>query len=411
MKALVNGRRIVSELKRKQGASTVQPGRGMVSKQKFAELSSIRCCSTLKSDDCKFRSYSCSEKHILRNYQKFTRSGLPQRVLYHYNGEWEDFPENIICLVQEDFRMKKTISEVTCQNQQLLLDFVHMICVDTSTELSKPVAWIDNNGSCFFPEFCSYTHVESDKGNHIHMPCESNGAREMHAHFNISVNAAESSNAKAANREGFFNGKRIRSVSINSYNREKTIYVSDNKNLSAKAQEAFVENEGIISVSSPENISKIIKVVSDNENISAELKEAVGENEPCAVFLPEPYSSRPLQENAAKPATGANIHGALQKMLLHGLGSRIDANDIVRISRPPLLNMIGQIRFELFRKEAEVIKNLRGSENVRYAWLSSSRDAVEDLMLKGAMKIMKPLHGPECGVGVHLAPANCSNIW
>ncbi|RRT67904.1 hypothetical protein B296_00038812 [Ensete ventricosum] len=96
-------------------------------------------------------------------------------------------------------------------------------------------------------------------------------------------------------------------------------------------------------------------------------------------------------------------------MLLQGLGKFIDAEDIVGIHRTPLRNDLGSVRFDLFQEQVEVTKMARGNANVRYAWLASSKDAVEEMMLRGILKrsMQKCLHGN----GIHLAPANCSNIW
>jgi len=407
-KALVNGGRIVGELKRKRA---VQPaayaGHVMVSQQDNTALSSSRCCSMVRSDDCKLRSNSSSEKHILGNYRNFMKSGLPQRVLFSQDGEWKDFPGNIASMVQGDFRMKKAISEVTHQNQQLLLDFVHMACINTESGSRKPIAWIDIHGSCFFPEFCD-SHDEFDKGKYVHIPCEPNGTREINAHLDISVSAAESTSSEAPNEVVFSNIKRIKSVSSDRSSSKNIMSVFDNKNENGEFEEVAAGNERSKSLSSHRSNSKSITFLSDNKSLNVELEEAVGENEPCAVFLPKVSS---LQEKVARPASGPSVLGTVQNMLLHGLGSVIDAKDIVRVSRTPLLDNIRQVRFELFRKQVEVTKNLRGNANVRYAWLASSKDAVEDIMLRGVMKINKPKQGPTYGVGVHFAPANCSNVW
>jgi len=405
---LVNGGRIVGELKRKRGVQpAVYAGHAMVSQQGNTDLASSRCCRMRRSGDCKLRSNSSLEKHILRNYRNFMQSGLPQRVLFYQGGEWKDFPGNITSLVQGDFQMKKAISEVTYQNQQLLLDFVHMVYINTGTGLHKPIAWIDIHGSCFFPEF-SASDDESDEGKYVHIPCEPNGTRESNAHLDISVSAAESSSSEVPNEEVLSNVKRIKSVSSARSSSKNIMAVFDNKNGSAEFEVVAAGNERSKSLSSYRSNNKRVKFLSDNKSLNVELEEAVGENEPCTVFLPKVSS---LQEKVVRPASGPNVLGTVQNMLLHGLSSVIDAKDIVRISKTPLLNNIRQVRFELFRKQVEVTKNLRGNANVRYAWLASSKDAVEDIMLRGVMKINKPMQVPTYGVGVHLAPANCSNIW
>lgn len=407
VKALVNGGRIVSELKRKRAAPpSAYAGHGMVSQQHAMDLSSFRRSSVMRSENSKFGSHDSSGKHILRNYRDFMRSGLPQRLLFHQDGGWNDFPQNIISLVREDFQMKKAVFEVAYHNQLFLLDFVHMVYIDTETGSSKPIAWIDINGACFFPESSvSYECCEFDKEKHVHLSCEPNGTREISAHLDISVSAAESSNSEVPCERALCQGKRIQKVSTNSSSSKSKMGLFEDNGARINV-EAVGENKRIKSVHCTKDIIKSITVVPDNKNLRVELEEAIGENEPCAVFPLEGS----WQEKVAKPTSGPNIFGAVQKMLLHGLGSVIDAKNIVKISRTPLLNNTGQVRFELFRKEVEATKNLRGNANVRYAWLASSKDSVEGIMLQGLMKFNKPLHGPACGVGIHLAPANCSNV-
>ncbi|ONK55759.1 uncharacterized protein A4U43_C10F700 [Asparagus officinalis] len=413
VKALVNGGRIAGELKRKRAAPpAAYAGRAMVTQQQNVVPSSFKCCGMIRPDDSKLKSHSSPEKHILRNYRNFMKSGLPHRVLFYQDGEWKDFPGNITSLVLGDFQMKKAISEVMYQKQQLLLDFVHMVYIDTETGASKPIAWIDVHGACFFPEFfASYGYLDSDEGKHVHLPCEPSGTREMNSQLDISLSAAESANSEAPDDEVFSNVKRIRSVS--SDRNKGIIDVFDNKNATAG-----VEDKGIKSVPSYNNNS--VKIISDNnnttkgllddKNVTNDLEEVVGENEPCAIFLPKVSDSGSCQEKVAMPTGGPSALGAVQSMLLYGLGSVINAKDIANISKIPLVNNIGQIRFELFRKEVEATKNLRGNANVRYAWLASSRDAVEDVMSGERVMFKKPMRGPAYGLGVHLAPANRSNI-
>ncbi|KAJ1693472.1 hypothetical protein LUZ63_010170 [Rhynchospora breviuscula] len=93
---------------------------------------------------------------IKNSYHNFMSSGLPSRVLVHQDGSWVDFPDEIVKLAQSDFKGKKAITEAEYGDQILLLDFVHMVSVDQETGAQKPIAWIDEEGKCFFPEL--YNH-------------------------------------------------------------------------------------------------------------------------------------------------------------------------------------------------------------------------------------------------------------
>ncbi|KAG1362003.1 inactive poly [ADP-ribose] polymerase RCD1 [Cocos nucifera] len=353
--------------KRDSAAHLTDCGHVLVSHQPVADQSPVRCYD---ARECKLVFSCCSETHIVKNYRNFMRSGLPRRLLSYQDGEWKDFPENIISLVREDFQLKKSIIEAMFQNQQLLLDFVHMVCVDLKTGLQKPIGWIDEHDKCIFPElhpefYASNGCHHSSKGKHVHMSCEPSGTRDLNAHIEISVSAAESSNSGSGpDDEVISNVKRVKT---------ETIFAS-------------------------------------NQNMYAEVNETVGENEPCSFVPPNVSVLGTLQGKLIKPVGASCVNNAVQDMLLQGLGPFIEAKDILGIFRTPSKDNLGQIRFNLFQKQVDITKNIRGNANVRYAWLSSSRDAVEDTMLQGIMSIKKPVHGPVYGIGTHLAPANCSNI-
>ncbi|CAL9093118.1 unnamed protein product [Musa textilis] len=351
VKVLDKNERIMHSLKRKREPdSYFTSGHGLVAHSHITDRSSLRGCNMMS---CK-TSFSCSfQNHIVNKYRNFSKSGLPVRVLSFEDGEWRDFPENIIILVQEDFRLKKGITEADFQNQQFLLDFMHMIYIDLKTGLQKPIGWIDVDGKCFFPEVCPENY-HFGKGKQVHMICDPNGTREVVAHSKISVGAAESSSLRLDD-EATFNVKRIKC---------------------------------------------------EENSACAEDDETVGENDPCS-FLPPNVSASGSWHEKVRPADDQRI-SAVQHMLLHSLGKVIDAKDIIRICKTPVENDLGLSRLSLFQEQVVVTQKLRGNANVRYAWLASSKGAVEEMMLKGVLKI--PEQKPPFGNGIHLAPANCSNV-
>ncbi|XP_072987473.1 inactive poly [ADP-ribose] polymerase RCD1-like [Typha latifolia] len=325
----------------------------------------IGSCQHVADKTCNTNSCYFSDRQIVKSYRNFMSSGLPQRVLYYQDGEWKDFPENIIHLAQRDFQTKKAITEAVHQNLQLLLDFVHMICVDLDTGLRKPIAWIDEHGKCFFPElypdfFTSDVCQPSDKGKNVIMSSQPNCENDC---IEISVSAAESSNSDHHD-EVISNIKRV-----------KTEVGSDS-----------------------------------DQKIFVEANEMVGENEPCSFFPSKISFEGSCNEKVTGQVCDPRINYAVRDMLLQGLGPLVDAKDIIGIYRTPLVDNLGQVRFDLFQKQVEITKNHRGNANVRYAWLASSRDAVQDMMSQGVLQIKKPLHGPMYGIGNHLVPANHSNV-
>ncbi|KAG5541727.1 hypothetical protein RHGRI_021525 [Rhododendron griersonianum] len=80
---------------------------------------------------------------LVQNYSNYIRSGLPQRLLFYQDGEWNDFPEAIVALVRQDFQMKKAAIEVQFNGCHIILDVLYMLQVDLKIGSQKPIAWID----------------------------------------------------------------------------------------------------------------------------------------------------------------------------------------------------------------------------------------------------------------------------
>lgn len=73
-------------------------------------------------------------------------------------------------------------------------------------------------------------------------------------------------------------------------------------------------------------------------------------------------------------------------------------NDIVEIEKLPLADKSGLGLSEIFEQEVEKVKNSRGNENVRYAWLASTEDAVME-MPGGPLPIIMYEKFPSYGIG------------
>ncbi|TVU44235.1 hypothetical protein EJB05_03671 [Eragrostis curvula] len=288
---------------------------------------------------------SCGNGGILESYRNFMTSGLPVRVLLYQHGDWSDFPEDIVNLAQRDFPLKRSITTAVFQNKHILLDFVRMVCLDYEMTINNPIAWVDDNGKSFFPDLSSGLYTsQHDKG-------EADELAEM------STSVAESSSSASVDE-----------------------VVSHDKTINHTAEEKSKAHNN------PD--------------------EAIGENKSHpSMFL---SSSGIIQGNTDKQNSGPRVDSTVHKLLLKGLGKPFSGKDIIGIYRTPLRDQQEQVRSMLFQKEAEAIKSRRGNANVRYAWLPCSRHAMEEMMMRGALQIVKPQCGAMYGVGTHLAPANCS---
>ncbi|KAF8708826.1 hypothetical protein HU200_030216 [Digitaria exilis] len=311
----------------------------------------------IRSDDgvqCKrFKVPSCGNGGILELYWNFKASGLPVRVLFYQHGAWSDFPEDVVSLAQRDFQLKKPITTAVFQNKDILLDFIHMICLDYEMTVNNPLGWFDDRGKGFFPDLssglCTSKRSHHEKG-------------EAAEHAGMSSSVAESSSSVSVGEVVSY-GKRINNI------------------------------------------------VEDSLKAHRKHDEAIGENKSGPSIHLNEYSSGTVQAATGKHNNGPFIVSSVRNLLLQGLGQPFKEKDIIGIYRTPLLDQHGQVRSGLFQEEIEVAKSRRGNANVRYAWLPCSRSSMEEMMMRGALEIAKPQRGYTHGVGACLAPANCSNSW
>lgn len=299
-----------------------------------------------KTNKTMINARSSSIKRIVGNYDSFMQSGLPRQVLFYQDGEWKYFPDIITHLVHRDFEMKRSISEVTHQSQQLLLDFVHMVYIVKETFSSNPIAWIDIHGTSFFPE------NSASLGENACMP---NGTQETSPHLDITVSAAESSNSETHDTEVVSNCR----------------------------------NKGVI---------RALK----NSNAHAELKEAVGENEPCAEFQEEgaqPASSVDYRGAVRKML----LHGADSLIGAQDIVEIIKAPCVDHFGRVRL--ELFQKHVEA-KKKYRGNANVRYAW-LAYSKLAAENIILRGIV---EIKNHVHVYGPVFADGILLFPANCASI-
>ncbi|KAJ8529032.1 hypothetical protein K7X08_035867 [Anisodus acutangulus] len=144
------------------------------------------------------------------------KSGLPQRVLFHQNGEWSDFPQDIVRIVKEDFRAKKAMIEVNFGGFHVILDILYMVQVNLVTGLEKPIAWIDEAGGCFFPDLCLVSckmhdnlEVHSQRTEEFSV-AEPDRATKIKLHLEIDFNGPNNCNLEECVEESNVSFKRIK---------------------------------------------------------------------------------------------------------------------------------------------------------------------------------------------------------
>ncbi|XP_058007524.1 inactive poly [ADP-ribose] polymerase RCD1 isoform X2 [Hevea brasiliensis] len=305
-------------------------------------------------------------RSLLRGYSNFMKTGVPQRLMFYQNGEWTDFSQDLVALVRKDLQEKKPAIEVELEGHHYLLDLLHMFLVDMKTGFQKPIAWIDEEGGCFFPEIYidneepheSFQHnCANDQGPIFREP---NGPQEIKLQLEIDINGLDQHQSKleCSGESNAF----VKHIAIAQNPRSvNAVEVEDscNRKPDEKINEAFEENQHIKA-----NVSTGIESV--NEKLDS---------------------------------------NTVQNIFLTGMKSfsSVDSLDICRCSSTSM-----QARLEIFQKQIELTKICRGDANVRYAWLASSKGLLSTIMLYGLGHCGLSTTKSKYGIGVHLYAANCS---
>lgn len=320
-----------------------------------------------KLDESKFHCGRCTsqpKRSLLKYYSNFKKSGLPQRLMCYRNGEWTDFPQEVVSLVKKDFQIKRAATEVELDGHLFVIDFLHMMKLDLKTGMQEPIAWIDESGACFFPETfsdhdkiheCCYHEYEEDQGHLVPKPHGSNGSNDIKLQLEIDISGLDFSKLKESSGES-------------------NDIVSQIQVVQKPAMDAEADNS-------------CIRV--SNEEVC----EAFGENQ--------------QEENLVllDPFCGDLNSNTVQEMFLKGLSSFMKAY-IVEVSSGS--GIVMQARWELFQKQVEITKRYRGDANVRYAWLPSSKEALSSVMTYGLGDCGITKSKSTYGIGVLLLPANCT---
>ncbi|XP_031374642.1 inactive poly [ADP-ribose] polymerase RCD1-like isoform X2 [Punica granatum] len=300
------------------------------------------------------------QKSIARYYSNFIRTGIPQRLMFYQNGEWTDFPQSLVGMIKKDFQMKKAAIEVELNGYSILLDFLHMFRVDLKTGSQQPIAWIDEAGSCFFPEIFADDSCHHQFGRHEdHLYRDSSGPRELKLQLEIDINGVD-----------------LRECSGESNTLEENI---QNDLKPAGNQMTVAVEDACYRV--PDQ--KRADTVGVNEQMEANLVPVVN----------------PVEEELDPDF--------VQKMFLVNITS-FGSVDIV--DSQSCSSALGQARFELFHKQAEITKKHRGDANIQYAWLAITSEALSSVMTYGIGSCGALTNKSIYGTGVHLTSANYPNI-
>ncbi|XP_057478596.1 inactive poly [ADP-ribose] polymerase RCD1-like isoform X3 [Actinidia eriantha] len=361
-KVFNSGRRVVVDLKRKRSSlcETYLTGvSGKMSSHRIPENSSIdKFGKCRKLDGSKSKCSPCAsqfKRSLLGYYSNFMRSGVPKRLMFYQDGEWSDFPQDLVGLIKKDLEMKKAAIEVEQNGQPFLLDLLHMMKLELRTGLGQPIAWIDEEGKCFFPEI--FTDDDDDCGHHGFDKDKQHRFSEPYGYQDIRL--------------------------------QLEIEVNDGSDCST-----FKEHSG-------ESTTPVKK-------IQVDMKPADVEVEDACVRAFDPKVDAVVRGNQHKKETYTDdMHGemdsdSVRKIFLMGMGS-LGGGCIVDLYRGSM-----KARLELFTKQVEITKKCRGDANIRYGWLPSSKGAISSIMMYGLGHCGTPETKSTYGIGVHLSPTNCA---
>ncbi|CAL5359550.1 unnamed protein product [Camellia sinensis] len=366
VKVLDNGHRIIVDAKRKQAAqcAAIEASHKVLSVQPNHNSLFTKLGKRKRLVGCKTKCGVHLRKSLHKNYSNFMKSGLPQRLLFYQNGDWNDFPCDIVELVSKDFQMKNAAIEVQFKGCHLMFDVLYMIQVDLKTGSQKPIAWIDESGSCFFPQLystdrgiheCNQSELEKDEFGYA----EPNGAPEIKLHLQIEVNGVNGYNFEECVEESNICAKRIKIEQKSNRNNDE-LGIDDNYN--------------------EKSVSKMDKVVEEvqqsGKNLSSKFE----------------YVCETVDLDIVK------------NMFVVGMNPSLNAN-ILEINR--CSGNVMQIRWEIFQKQIEITQRYRGDPNVRYAWLASTKDALPSIMTYGLAHCGLKTKATY-GFGVHLAAVKCA---
>ncbi|XP_023553913.1 inactive poly [ADP-ribose] polymerase RCD1-like [Cucurbita pepo subsp. pepo] len=352
-----NGQKITVGLKRKRAnQGTTHVGAGYEAFLSKLTSSRNRHAKCKRLDDCEVSRGPNSRRSFLRNYKNFSRSGLPKRFLYHEDGDWVDYPQITVKLIREQFQIKNAAIEVELNGRHLLLDALYMIQVELKTAIQQHIAWIDDNGQCFFPEFYSgdsvmhpFHQYELEDASTVALP-DHTGMREINLHLEIGITEANSSQS-----EGY----------IEESNRDAKI--SNIKGKTLDIAEDWEDSE------------------TNSQKPVAQMQEAVGGIKEIDCYVTP-------QNEIIHSTVGLDD---VKNMFLMSMES-IKNIEILEVKR--WSSHLMQDRLDLFKKQIEITKKSRGNANVQYGWLAGS-------MLHGVGHFEPKLTATS---GVHLS--SCANL-
>lgn len=244
---------------------------------------------------------------VKQDASNFRQSGAPLRFMYFDMGQWKDYVKDVTSALMVCFIAGKSSASFLVNGKVYLVDFVHMLQLNTQTGSVRSVAWMDQTGKCFTPSKCLEGHVQDFFSVRPH---PSDGGSICHAG-------------------------------------------------SSTCQGLDFTHLG----------DKLTKVAEDDQDFT---------------FVKEKF--------------------------LSGLASLSKHTLVTGVYRSCYSGTLGQVRLQTFKGQEQATGEARGDANVHYAWHGTSKKGISGIIQHGFGQPRVPKHGVVYGVGVYLAPEDCSLI-
>lgn len=285
----------------------------------------------------------CSTRFMIQNHSNFKRSGAPARFMFYQAGSWIDFPSEVFGGLRLGFSEGKPVMDLSIGGAKYLFDFLRMLQIDFVTENQRSIAWIDENGKCFFPKVFVDEEFEEEEGEEE----ENHAIPKVEIEIRVGMDRNSNSNSNDSN-----SGKRKR-----------------------------VEFESISNEDEAEVTSSKKKLRDDDEDGATKRLR----------LTPSLPNARPLSQ-------GDREYSVYSNLLINGL-RKINLENYATITAIHQCTRTGPLeraRSQVFEKQIEIIRVARGAPNTVLAWYGASAKGVEGILKHGFAV-------PNNGTGIYLS--------
>ncbi|XP_021887205.1 inactive poly [ADP-ribose] polymerase RCD1-like isoform X2 [Carica papaya] len=396
-----------------------------ISHRSTSNLSGNKVEKRRKLDRCKSKPSSCGnslKRSLVQRYSKFMKASIPQRIMFYENGEWIDFPEDILGMIKKGFEERRTAVEVELSGRRVMLDFLHMVRLDLKTGLQQPIAWIDAAGGCFFPEVYADGNEASDSCLQEYGNREFYGPHEVKLQLEIDFSGLDQSGESKASVKQIQVGEKlpgprrkcycVRECKTDQGSFLKEPYGGHEIKLHLEIDLSRV-NDTKPGERTGESNALVKQIQVGQKSTQPSDKQYVAEVESSCNHDPDAKLDESFEENHQMKANLlSGVKSAHEELdtdfIVNKFFSGISPSDAEVLAVHRCSNVSMQARLELFKKQVEITKKYHGDANVRYAWLPSSKEALSTILLYGCGYWGLSNAKFTYGIGIHLAAENCS---